>query len=210
MNDVPAVSLRRYALAFTTGGLLAREGALLAPGFIERRNWDQVRDDAVKGNLLQARTYATSVRLVRETVKRLSMLSGDELELLVESTASERAYLMWAAACRCYELIGEFAEEVLRERYLTLAPAVGREDFDSFVRSKALWHEELATIKESTMKKLRSNVFRMLHEAELVSEAGTIVPPMLSGRVAARLSARTPSDLRFFPIKPATEQGAAS
>lgn len=200
----------RYALSFTTGALLTREGALLAPGYIESRSWEQVRDNAVKGNLLQARTYSTGVRLVRETIKRLSTLSGDEVEILIESTASERAHLMWAAACRRYEIIGEFAEEVLRERYLTLASVLGYEDFDSFVRSKALWHEELATIKESTLQKLRSNVFKMLHEAELLSEAGNIMPAVLSERVAARLSARAPSDLRFFPTKTATEHGAAS
>ena len=89
--------------------------------YIERRDWEQVRDEAVEDNLLQARTYRTGVRLVRETVKRLSALTDDEIELLVEATASERGYLMWAAACRRYELIGEFAEEVLRERFLLLA-----------------------------------------------------------------------------------------
>ena len=209
MNDAQATVPRRYALSFTTGALLAREGALLAPVFLERRDWEQVRDEAVEGNLLQARTYRTGVRLVREMVKRLSALSGDEVELLVEATASERGYLMWVAACRRYELIGEFAEEVLRERYLTLASTLGYEDFDSFVRAKALWHEEVATVKESTLQKLRSNVFKMMHEAELLSEAGYIMPAVLSERVAARLSARTPSDLRFFPTQTATEQGAA-
>ena len=90
---------------------------------------------------------------------------------------------MWAAACRRYELIGEFAEEVLRERFLLLASTLEYEDFDGFVRAKALWHEELAAIKDSTLQKLRSNVFKMLREAELLSEAGHIVPAVLSERV---------------------------
>lgn len=210
MNDALTTSPRRYALSFTTGVLLAREGALLALVYVERRDWEQVRNEAVESNLLQARTHRTGVRLVRETVKRLSALTDDEVELLVEAATSERAHLMWAAACRRYELIGEFAEEVLRERYLTLASTLGYEDFDSFVRTKALWHEELAAIKESTLQKLRSNVFKMLQEAELLSAAGYIIPAVLSGRVAAKLSALTPSDLRFFPTQTATAQGAAS
>ena len=144
MNDVLAAAPRRYALSFTTGALLAREAALLAPVYIEQRDWEQVRDLAVKGNLLQARTHRTGVRLARETVQRLSALTDDEVDLLIEATASERAYLMWAAACRRYEFIGEFAEEVLRERFLLLASTLEYQDFDSFVRAKALWHEELA------------------------------------------------------------------
>lgn len=201
MNDAPATSPPRYELSFTTGALLAREAALLAPVFLQERDWELVRDRGVAGNLLQARTYRTGVRLVRETVKRLSSLRDDEVELLVESTASERGHLMWAAACRRYELIGEFAEEVVRERFLVRASTLGYEDFDGFVRSKALWHEELAAIKDSTLQKLRSNVFKMLQEAELLSKVGHIVPAVLSERVAVALSASTPSDLRFYPTQ---------
>jgi hypothetical protein len=208
MNDPPPTSLRRYALSFTTGALLAREAALLAPVYVEQRDWGRVRNLAVEDNLLQARTYRTGIRLVRETVKRLSVLSDEEVELLTEATTSERSYIMWAAACRRYELIGEFAEEVLRERFLLLAGTLEYSDFDSFLRSKALWHEELAEIKDSTLQKLRSNVFKMLQDAELLSEAGDIIPAVLSERVADVLSAHTPSALRFFPTQQTEGQGA--
>ena len=207
MNDTRATSPQRYALSFTTGALLAREGALLAAVYAERRDWEQVRDQAVEGNLLQTRTRSTGVRLARETVKRVSALTDDEIDLLVEATASERAHLMWAAACRRYDLIGEFAEEVLRERYLTMAATLTYENFDSFIRTKALWHEELATIKASTLQKLRSTVLKMLREADLVSEEGAIMPAVLSERVTAMLIARMPSDLRFFPTQGAPDQG---
>jgi heme oxygenase len=201
MSEGRTASSGRYALSFTTGALLAREGSTLGTYYLARRDWEQVRNEAVEGNFLQARTHSSDVRLVRETVRRLSVLTDDEVELLVEATASERVHLMWAAACRRYELIGEFAEEVLRERFLLLAQTLGYEEFDSFVRAKGLWHEELAALKDSTLQKLRSNVFKMLREAELLSDAGKIMPAVLSERVAARLSARTPSDLRFFPTQ---------
>jgi hypothetical protein len=52
-------------------------------------------------------------------------------------------------------------------------------------------------------------VFKMLLEADLLSKAGEILPAVLSERVEAMLAARTPSDLRFFPVQPGTTQGAA-
>lgn len=195
----------RYRLSFTTGALLAREATLLAPVYLEEHDWERARDRAVESNLLQTRTYRTGVRLARETVKRLSALTDDEVALLTELTTSERGYLMWTAACRRYELIGEFAEQVLRERYLLLAPTLGYDEFDRFVRSKALWHEELSQIKTSTLQKLRSNVFKMLQEAALLSEANFIVPAVLSQRLFDALARRRPSDLRFFPTQTATE-----
>ena len=193
----------RYALSFTTGGLLAREAAVLAPFYTEHRDWVKVRELAVKENILQARTHSTGVRRVRETVKRLAVLADREVESLAEITASERGHLMWAAACRRYDLIGAFAEEVLRERFLTLAGTVTHEDYDSFYRSKAMWHEELDEITELSYKKLRQVLFRMMIEAGLLSVQGAIEPALLSARVAESLTKRTPSDIRFFPTREA-------
>ena len=191
----------RYALSFTTGGLLEREAATLAPIYLQERDWAKVRDLAVEENLLQARTYRTGVRLVRETVKRLSSLADHEVEILDEVTVSERGHLMWAAACRRYDLIGEFAEEVLRERYLTLASTVSYEDYDSFYRAKAMWHDELDDVTDLSYKKLREVLFKMMVEAGLLTTQRVIEPALLSARVAECLTERTPSDIRFFPTR---------
>ncbi len=76
MNEL-VTSPRRYALSFTAGALLVREGVLLALVYIQRRDWEQVRREAVRGNLLQTRTESTGARLVRETVTRLSALTDE-------------------------------------------------------------------------------------------------------------------------------------
>ncbi len=191
----------RYALSFTTGGLLEREAAALAPVYAEHRDWTKVRDFAVEENLLQARTHSTGVRRVREAVNRLSALSNRELEILADVTASERGHLMWAAACRRYDLIGEFAEEALRERFLTLVGTISYEDYDSFYRAKAMWHDELDAVSGATYKKLRQVLFKMMVEAGLLTTKGAIEPVLLSARVAELLSRRTPSDIRFFPTR---------
>lgn len=197
MNDEP----QRYALSFTTGGLLEREAAVLAPVYIEHRDWVKVRDLAVEQNVLQARTYRTGVRLVRETVKRMSALADREVEILADVTATERGHLMWAAACRRYDLVGEFAEEVLRERFLTLAGTVSYEDYDSFYRAKAMWRDELDAVSAATYKKLRQVLFKMMVEAGLLTAKGAIEPALVSARVAECLIERTPSDIRFFPTR---------
>ena len=189
----------RYALSFTTGALLMREAAIAAPLYLRERDWSKVRAAIDHDNLLQTRTVASGQRLTREVAQRLEVLSDSELELLIDGTATERGHLLWAAVCRRYDLLGEFAEEVLRERFLLLAASLDHDDFDSFIRTKALWHEELADLKDSTLRKLRSNVFRMLVEAGLLSDDGRIQQAVLSERVTDVLVARTPSDVRFFP-----------
>nr|WP_298255614.1 DUF1819 family protein [uncultured Arthrobacter sp.] len=188
----------RYALSFTSGALLMREAAIVAPLFLREGDLLKVRALITEENLLQARTVASGLRLAREVTQRLAVLTGDETELLIEATSTERGHLLWAAACRRYDLVGEFAEEVVRERFLLLTPTLTHEDFDSFVRGKSLWHAELAELMDSTRRKLRSNLFRMLNEAGLLS-GGCIQQAVMSQRVASALAVRTPNNLRFFP-----------
>lgn len=151
-------------------------------------------------NLLQQRTEQSKRTFSREVLDRLSTFSRGELELFAESTGQEGAHLMWVAACRRYELIGEFAREVIREKYLIMAPDLGFDDFDAFVRSKSLWHDELNSLTATTLRKLRQNVFRMLRDSDLLSEGSRIVPILLSTRLAESLARDDGDSLKFFPI----------
>lgn len=190
----------RYALSFTCGALLTREADIAVPLYMETANWNVVRVQIVKKNLLQTRTASSAARIASETVQRLSVFTTRELQLLHEASPSERNLLMWIAACRRYAFIAEFAEEIVRERYLLLTPTLGYKEFDSFVSVKALWHPELEQLKVSTRKKLRSTLFRMLTEAGLLV-AGQIQQAVPSKRIRDTLDAREPSDIRFLPVR---------
>ena len=195
----------QYRLSFTAGGLLVREAEIAALQYKLLCDWTLVRAALDADNLLQARTAATGHRLAREVAQRLTELADAELDLLLDGTSAERGQLMWVAACRRYRLLGEFAEEVLRERFLVLAQTVDHSDFDSFVRTKTMWHEELAELKDSTYRKLRSNVFLMMHEVGILDEGGLIVSATFTNRLVGALRESAVNDIRFFPTNaPAT------
>lgn len=198
-NDSAAAP--RYALSFTTGGLLGTEAAVVAPVYLRGHDWAATRTQVRDGNLLQSRVASSTRRILGALIPRLQLLSEPELQIVVDGTSTERGHLMWAAACRRYDLIAEFAEEVLRERFLTLAGTVSYADYDSFYRTKAMWHDELDEVSELSYKKLRQVLFKMMVEAGLVNTHGTIEPALLSARVAGCLTERTPSDIRFFPTR---------
>ena len=195
------VNMARYALSFTSGALLAKEAAVVAPIYLRERDWKATRALAQTENILGTRVARSNTRTLGALVPRLQLLSDDELEIVAEGTSTERGHLMWTAACRKYALIGEFAEEVLRERFLTLAGTVSYEDYDSFYRAKAMWHDELDDVTGSSYQKLRQVLFKMLVEAGLLTKQGHIEPALLSSRVAECLDQRTPSDIRFFPTR---------
>jgi len=55
-------------------------------------------------------------------------------------------------------------------------------------------------LKISSKLKLRQNLFRMLREAEILSEAGHILPQVIGERVAGILRRRGPGSLFIFPV----------
>ncbi|WP_204800513.1 DUF1819 family protein [Nitrosomonas nitrosa] len=187
-------------MSFTTGGLFHRESAKLAALYLNLGDWNSVRDKVITENLLQTRTLNTLKRVCREVVSRLRTLSQDELEFLVESNHQEQAYLLWLAICRRYKFIADFAVEVLRERYITLKADLTFDDFDSFFNRKSEWHLELDEITPATRSKLRQVLFRILHEADLLTTNNMINAAMLSPRLLKMIHQGNRRDVLYFPV----------
>lgn len=189
----------RYCMSFTTGGLFHNESLKLAILYLEMESWNSVQKKAISGNLLQARTISTSIRVLREVIDRLKTLNHEELDLLVYSNPQDQKYLLWLAICRRYKFIADFSIEVLRERYITLKTDLNNEDFDSFLNKKTECHPELDKLSLSTRAKLRQVLFKMLRESDLLTEDNIINAAMLSPillKIIARVSS---GDVLFFP-----------
>lgn len=191
----------RYRLSFTTGGLLANECRVIAAEYLRLRDWEEARAAVRADNLIQKRTASAVLRISREAMDRASMLSDSELEIVVSGNAAERHQLVWLAICLQYSFVAEFAEEVVRERYLSMNSQLGPEDLDTFFVKKSFWHGELEELKPSTKNKLRQNLFRMLREAQIVSEAGLILPQVIGGRVVTALRRRGQGSFLVYPIR---------
>lgn len=189
----------RYRLSFTTGGLFLQEAPVIAERYLALRDWQITRNQVRNDNLLQVRTAAAALRISKELIARLELLESDELEELINGSARDRGYLLWVAACRRYAIIHDFAVEVLREHYLLLRRQLSFGDYDAFYNAKALWHSELDEIAQSTQHKLRQNLFRMLRDADLISNQQHIQTAMLSPRLAQLLARRGRYELQVFP-----------
>jgi len=173
---------------------------MVAELFLRKRDWFLTREQVRSENLLQVRTAAAALRISKEVVARLELLTIPELECIVDGSIRERGYLLWSATCRRYEFIREFAVEVLREYFITLRQELHLKDFDAFFNGKALWHEELDNIAPSTQSKLRQNLFRMLREADLISIQNIIQPAMLTPRIAELLAVRGRDAFLICPL----------
>ncbi|RZN34408.1 DUF1819 family protein [Bradyrhizobium sp. Leo121] len=186
-------------MSFGTGGLFINESVAVARLHIPGDNWDATVATARQSGAFPVRKASSAQRSIREIVNRLKRLSDDELALLVDGERSEQAALLWLAACRAYRFIGEFAVEVLNERFLSLRTHLTYDDFNTFMAAKEEWSPKLAGLSSSTKAKLRAVLFRLMREAEVLSLDDRILGAMLSPRVAAMIRAGNPDELRLFP-----------
>jgi hypothetical protein len=187
-------------MSFTTGGLFYSESLLLLDTYMKVSNWDDTYQIALDQNILQSRVVSTAKRVLREIIERLSRLNSEELTLLKEGMESEQKYLLWLAVCRRYLFIHEFAVEVVRERYLTLKLDLPKEEFESFYNAKEEWYEELEKITESSRNKLRTVLYKMLREAEIIDSNKIILPAMLTDELISVIAKHNRNDLLIFPI----------
>ncbi len=193
----------RYKLSFTTGGLFIQESTSLIELYLNSKDWLYVENAVKSGNLLQVKTASASKRVAYEIISRLKCLSLDELALFMNGNFKEKAYILWSASTRRYELIKDFAIEVLRDHYVTLKYQVRYEDFDVFYNNKAVWHEELDQITESTRLKLRNNIFRMMKEAQLITADNFIQPATFTPSLISNFTEKDNALLLVFPISDA-------
>ena len=216
----------RYRLSFTVGGLLAVQGRVLAGMYLEHlsvhsaadfsdsanqpdsgkeigKDITCIRERAVEENVLAIRTVTAGKRIVAETTKRLSALTLEELAYLGSSdvSMSDREALMWIAMCRYYAIVGEFANEVLRKRYLVGNPHLDFEDYARFIANKATWHPELEIISEGTAKKLRSNVFKAMVEAHLLDKVNDSVLRFLPSPSLTDILMKRQGSFGYLPMR---------
>lgn len=189
-----------YRMAFTAGALLLRESVLAAELYARLGDWGAVRRELRTGKLLQIRTASAAERRGREVVQRLENLTPAQLSLLVAGERGEQAALVWLASCKRYRFIRDFATEIVREKFVRLDPHLTYDDFDIFFNRQAEWHAEVDRIEPSTRTKLRSTLFAMLREADILAAGDLIQPALLSPAVIRAIRADDPTQLAIFPV----------
>ncbi len=193
----------KYTMSFTTGGLFLHESMTVAGLYLDLGDWTAVRDRVISGNLLQTRTVNTARRIIGEISARLKILTEEEMRILMDGSRQDRQHILWMAVCQRYRFIREFAVEVIREKYLRLDMNLSHEDYDAFFNARAEWDDKLERLAETTRKKLRSVVFKMLREADLLTRDHIINPVMLSPRVAKIVRRNALASPVVFPLSDA-------
>lgn len=190
----------KYRMSFSTGGLFLNETLAVARLHALGEPWSRTISLALTQGAASLPKAASQRRTLREIVNRLSTLTDTERGyLLADADRGDQLALLWLASCRAYRFVREFATEVLRERYLSFQLDLPIESFDVFFAAKAEWNEGLAGISPSTRAKLRQVLFRIMREANVISDDNRILSAYVSPQLKSMLESHSPQDLQLFP-----------
>jgi hypothetical protein len=122
------------------------------------------------------------------------------LSLFEDASSSEVKMLSMLACFKRYPFIEEFSVEVLRRKFLRFDDRVLDSDYAAFYDSKCAAHDNLAQLSESTKKKIRQVMFRILTQAGFLDDARrrTIQRPWLSQSLTDAILRDSPRYLRCF------------
>lgn len=188
-----------YCLSMSGSSVRRPDMLATARLYLELGDWSKTRKRVVEDNLYQLNAESSRKRVAGELVKRLNTLGDKEIRFLVDSYGNDQSAMLWVAVCRTYEFVHDLSVSVLRGRYESGIPTYTEGAYEAFFDEQLALHEELERLTPASRKKMRSQVFRMLVECDLVTEKGEITPIHPSQDFAGALGQGHLDDLDLFP-----------
>jgi len=174
--------------------LLPLETKIVVDLYLETSNWDDVKLKVIEDDVLQKPTLKTRKTVLGEIKKRVLHLTPLEMQHFHDASMDDIRVLSFVSCLKTYRLIYEFVIEVMREKYLLFDYEIQNSDYSSFYESKSIASEKLATVSESTQKKLKQVMISMLVDVGLIESKKNlyITKPLLSDAVIHILLADSP------------------
>jgi hypothetical protein len=190
----------KYSFSFTGASALITETLVIAEEYHKLNDWNEVQIFLSDNNHLNKVKEGTFKREFSEIKKRLSLLTPDQLQLMIQGTYEDAKSMILLSLVKAYPFVNDFLVEVLLNKYLLFDRTLLDSDYKRFVDTKSFQHPELENITEITSKKVKQVVFKLLEQVGLITNIknGIILKPFLSSQVLKVILEDDPSYLSAF------------
>jgi hypothetical protein len=190
-------------MGFTSFSLLVPETVMTAEVYLESKDWKTVRCRVFEDNLLQRNTKSGIASMFKVIRRRLEVMTSDQVDLLPNLSILGQAALVFSSIFKIHRFIYDFCNETIREKASKLDFSLNSTDYRLFFEEKKQNHPELDALSQSSEKKIRQVMFRMLAEGGFIKSTKdtTITPFLLDDKVAHAITHDSPALLRGFLMR---------
>jgi hypothetical protein len=189
-----------YSFSFTALAAQIPEMKSIAELYLKSDNWKEVESIALADNVLNKSKSRTTDRIFREIRKRITTLTADELNILINSNIDDQKVIVLISILKTYRIFYDFAFEILVPKYQSFDYYITDSDYINFVNSKMSIYKEFRELSETTLDKVRQRIFTILHQLGLIDsvKGKKIIKPFISDVTASALRNDNPIYLHLF------------
>lgn len=159
---------RTYSGDLVAGSLLVRESRQVARLLLSASDKADWIESVVTENVLQKRSPVSAKRQARLIRNRLKLMEPEALEFIIHGSSDVASQFLLAAAIKQSRLLGDFMDQVVREHQRTFQDKISNHDWDKFFQTCTQIDSSLENWSDSTVKKIRQVVIRILSEAKYI------------------------------------------
>jgi hypothetical protein len=189
-----------YSFSFTALAAQIPEMKSIAELYLKSDNWKEVESIALADNVLNKSKSRTTDRIFREIRKRITTLTADELNILINSNIDDQKVIVLISILKTYRIFYDFAFEILVPKYQSFDYYITDSDYINFVNSKMSIYKKFRELSETTLDKVRQRIFTILHQLGLIDsvKGKKIIKPFISDVTASALRNDNPIYLHLF------------
>ena len=163
LTSLATLLLEPYRFSFTAASAMISEFVTMAKSLQKG-----VPLDELQNSITGREKKATYSREFRELKLRIQTLTEQQIEILAEGTPEEQKQITHLALCKSYGIYHDFVSEVLAEKLQVFDHTITDLDYNSFISRKKMDHPKLENLADTTQKKVKQVIFRMLQQVGLI------------------------------------------
>jgi len=189
----------KYDYAFTGAALKFYDFMRLASHVKSEDSYKSLKQ-LDPNEIMRRENKRTNKREFQELVKRYANLTMDQKYLITEVDIQSQRHLTLLAICKTYNIIKDFLTEVVRDKFTMMEYELTEGNYNSFLNRKKEIFPQLEEFSDSTEKKARQVIWRILEEAGIISNTKEkrIIPQFLSPEVVHVIKMDDPEMLKIF------------
>ena len=158
-----------YHGEIVAGSLLIRESRMIAGLLLENADSNQWHQATEIENILQKRSPAAAKRQAKLIRNRLILMKPELWEMIREGSADIAVQAALAATIKHSRLVGDFMDTVIRQNWLIFSKKITSRDWEEFFETCIQIDTNVGNWTESTRKKLKQVVFRIMAESKYIA-----------------------------------------